>query len=287
MAGRQGMPAILACRVMSAMTEIDRRKACGRIKWLLSVLPLSCPLMQNRREAYVAGARDAFPSVIGLIPFALIAGTATTAAGMDPWLALAMTILLYAGASQLAAIALMAQAAPAPIVLATVLVVNLRFVMYSATLAPHFRHLPRWKKWLLSYGLTDHLFALVNARFEAPTRATRPSPHVDAYYIGGAIPTWFAWNIVVAVGIFAGTLLPKHLALDFAIPLVFLALVFPALTSRTHWVTAGVAAMAAYFSAAMPMKLGLIAAALAGVMIGTWLDGRSAGDKKAADGAAS
>ena len=79
---------------------------------------------------------------------------------------------------------------------------------------------------------------------------------------------------MVAIGIFAGTLVPKQWSLDFAIPLVFLALVFPALTSRAHWVTAGVAATAAYFTAAMPMKLGLIAAALVGVVIGTLLDQR-------------
>lgn len=226
--------------------------------------------VQTRQHAYRQGAKDAFPSIIGLIPFGLIVGTASTAAGMDPWLALAMSIIVFAGASQLAAIGLMVQSAPMLIVLTTVLVVNLRFVMYSASLAPFFRELPLGRRWLLSYGLTDHLFALVNARFQ-PDGSHQ---HVDAYYMGGAIPTWAVWNVMVAIGIFAGTLVPKQWSLDFAIPLVFLALVFPALTSRSHWVTAGVAATAAYFTAAMPMKLGLIAAALVGVAIGTLLDKR-------------
>ena len=226
--------------------------------------------VQTRRQAYLQGAKDALPSVIGLIPFGLIVGTASTAAGMDPWLALAMSIIVFAGASQLAAIGLMVQSAPMVIVLTTVLVVNLRFVMYSASLAPFFRELPLARRWLLSYGLTDHLFALVNARFQRDGS----HQHVDAYYMGGAVPTWLTWNTMVAIGIFAGTLVPKQWSLDFAIPLVFLALVFPALTSRAHWVTAGVTATAAYFTAAMPMKLGLIAAALIGVVIGTLLDQR-------------
>jgi 4-azaleucine resistance transporter AzlC len=226
--------------------------------------------VQTRQQAYRQGAKDAFPSVIGLIPFGLIVGTASTAAGMDPWLALAMSIIVYAGASQLAAIALMVQSAPMAIVLATVLVVNLRFVMYSASLAPFFRELSTGRKWLLSYGLTDHLFALVNARF-TPDGSHK---HVDAYYIGGAVPTWLTWNTMVAIGIFAGTLVPKQWSLDFAIPLVFLALVFPALTSRTHWITAGVALVAAVFTAGLPMKLGLITAAFVAVAIGTWLDYR-------------
>jgi 4-azaleucine resistance transporter AzlC len=227
--------------------------------------------VNTRREAFLAGAKDAAPSVVGLIPFALIVGTASTAAGMDPWLALAMSVVMYAGASQLAAIGLMSQAAPPLIVLATVVVVNLRFVMYSATVAPYFRHLSVTRRWLLAYGLTDHLFALLNARFDRHN----PHPHVDAYYVGGAIPTWIAWNAMVAVGIFAGTLLPKHLALDFAIPLVFLALVFPALVTRTHWLTALTASVAALFTAALPMKLGLMAAALVGVAMGVLLDRRA------------
>ena len=234
--------------------------------------------VQTRQQAYRQGAKDAFPSVIGLIPFGLIVGTASTAAGMDPWLALAMSIIVYAGASQLAAIALMVQSAPTAIVLATVLVVNLRFVMYSASLAPFFRELSTGRKWLLSYGLTDHLFALVNARF-TPEGSHK---HVDAYYIGGAVPTWLTWNTMVAIGIFAGTMVPKQWSLDFAIPLVFLALVFPALTTRTHWITAGVALVAAFFTAGLPMKLGLITAAFVAVAIGTWLDYRQDLDKRIA-----
>jgi predicted branched-subunit amino acid permease len=197
---------------------------------------------------------------------------------MDPWLALAMSIIVYAGASQLAAIALMVQSAPTAIVLATVLVVNLRFVMYSASLAPFFRELSTGRKWLLSYGLTDHLFALVNARF-TPDGSHK---HVDAYYIGGAVPTWLTWNTMVAIGIFAGTMVPKQWSLDFAIPLVFLALVFPALTTRTHWITAGVALVAAFFTAGLPMKLGLITAAFVAVAIGTWLDYRQDLEKRIA-----
>jgi predicted branched-subunit amino acid permease len=97
---------------------------------------------------------------------------------------------------------------------------------------------------------------------------------VDAYFIGGAVPTWLMWNVMVAIGIFAGTLVPKEWSLDFAIPLVFLALVFPALQTRAHWVTAAAAATAAYFTTPLPMKLGLIAAALTGVVVGSWLDYR-------------
>jgi 4-azaleucine resistance transporter AzlC len=225
-------------------------------------------IQRDRRRAFFEGARQTAPSIVGLIPFGLIVGTASTAAGMDPWLALLMSVLVYAGASQLAAIGLMTQGAPFVIVIATVLVVNLRFTMYSATLAPLFRDLSLRRRWLIGYGLTDHLFALVNARFNNGA----PAKNVDAFYAGGAIPTWLAWQSTVAIGIFAGTLVPRNWSLDFAIPLVFLALVFPALATRTHWVTAGVACVAAAFTAALPMKLGLLSAALTAVAVGTLLD---------------
>ena len=223
------------------------------------------------QKAFRQGIKDAIPSVVGVMPFGLIVGTASTAAGMDPWMALAMSIILYAGASQLAAIGLMVQQAPLLIVVATVLVVNLRFVMYSAAIAPYFRSLSKTKKWLLAYCLTDHLFALVTSRF----KPTEPSSNIVAYYTAAAMLTWISWNSMIAIGLFAGTLVPRDWSLDFAIPLVFLALVFHALTSRAHWLTAGVAATAAIFTAGLPMKLGLIAAATTGVVIGTWLDMRN------------
>ncbi len=221
-----------------------------------------------KQQAFRQGIKDVLPSILGLMPFGLIVGTASTAAGMDPWLALAMSVIVFAGASQLVAIALMTQGAPILIVVATALVVNLRFVMYSAAIAPYFRGLSTPRKWLFAYGLTDHLFALLTTRF----KPTDPSANVAAYYGAAAFLTWLCWNVMVAIGIFAGTLVPADWSLDFAIPLVFVALVFPALNSRAHWWTAGVATLAAYFTAGMPMKLGLIAAATVGVMIGSWLD---------------
>jgi 4-azaleucine resistance transporter AzlC len=214
------------------------------------------------------GLKDGIPSVVGMIPFALIVGTASSAAGLDPWLALAMSLLLYAGASQLAAIGLLAQSAPMLIVVATVLVVNLRFVMYSAALAPYFRRFSIRKKWLFAFCITDHLFALVTTKFKPDDKAK----DISDYYTAVSMMTWVVWNSMVAIGIFAGTLVPKNYSLDFAIPLVFLALVLPALNSKAHWLTAIVAAIAAFFTAALPMKLGLIAAALVGVIVGTVMD---------------
>lgn len=232
--------------------------------------------MNSSRSAFLRGINDIIPAVIGSIPFGMITGATAAAAGMDFWLAIGMSMIIYAGASQLAAISLLIQHAPAPIVVATVLIVNLRFMMYSAVIAPQFRHLSNAKKWLCSYLLVDHAFALVNSRFPANGAEKNPHPHVDAYYLGACSFMWLMWQISTAIGFFAGSKIPSSWSLDFAIPLAFLALVLPALQTRIHCVVALIAATAAGFTTAMPLKLGLMTAALAGVAVGAWLDKRAA-----------
>ena len=231
--------------------------------------------MHTTRSSFIAGLRDQSPGIIGNIPFGLIAGAASTAAGMDPLLAMGMSIILFAGAAQLAAISLLAQHAPAFIVVVTVLVVNLRFVMYSAAVAPYFRHTPKARKWFFAYLLTDHAFALVTTKFNKRDFNTHAEvPHFDAYYFGATGGMWIVWQVSVAIGVFAGTLVPLSWSLDFVIPLVFLSLVLPALQTRAHWAAALVAGTAAAFLTALPLKLGLITAATCGVMIGAMLDKR-------------
>jgi len=220
--------------------------------------------MNSPRSAYFAGLRDQMPGILGNVPFGMITGAAAVAAGVDPLLAMAMSIIVFAGAAQLAAISLMAQNAPGGIVVLTVLIVNLRMMMYSAAMAPYFRHTPIARKWLFSYLLTDHAFALVTTKFDKH----QVPQYIDAYYFGATSAMWVIWQIALAIGIFAGTLVPAKWSLDFAIPLVFLSLILPALTTRSHWAAAIAAATAAAFCSSFPLRLGLIAGAATGVIVG-------------------
>jgi predicted branched-subunit amino acid permease len=220
--------------------------------------------LHTTRSAYLAGMRDLSPGIIGNVPFGLITGAAASSAGLDPWLAIGMSIIVFAGAAQLAAIALLAQHAPAPIVVLTVAVINLRMLMYSAAIAPYFRHCTTGERWLFSYLLTDHAFAMVTTRY----RPDGVPEQIAAYYLGGGGSMWVIWQIAVAIGVFAGTQVPSSWSLDFAIPLVFLSLIIPALTTNAHWIAALSAGTAAAYCTSMPMRLGLIAAALVGVVAG-------------------
>jgi 4-azaleucine resistance transporter AzlC len=216
------------------------------------------------KSDYLAGMRDQAPGIIGNVPFGLITGAAATAAGLDPWLAIGMSIIIFAGAAQLAAIALLAQHAPALVVVLTVAVINLRMLMYSAAVAPYFRHATTGEKWLCSYLLTDHAFAFLTAN----RKPDEPVERIVAYYLGAGATMWVIWQVSVAIGVFAGTLVPARWSLDFAIPLVFLSLVIPALTTKSHWVAACAAGITAAYAVSLPMRLGLVAAAIVGVVAG-------------------
>lgn len=227
--------------------------------------------VQTPRSAFIQGARDQVPVLLGMIPFGMIAGAAPVAAGMEPWLAIAMSVIIYAGAAQLAAIQLMVLHAPVGVVIATVLIVNLRMAMYSAALAPYFRKLSLARRWCYAYLITDHSFAFVTAT----CKPDDPPEIISAYYRGVASVMWVAWQLCVIAGIVIGARVPASWSLDFTVPLVFLAVVAPALTTRAHFCAASVAAVAAIFTHSMPMRVGLIAAALTGIAVGTWLDARA------------
>jgi 4-azaleucine resistance transporter AzlC len=220
--------------------------------------------LDSPRSALWAGIKAQVPGTLGIIPFGLITGAASNAAGIDPWFAFALSIIVYAGAAQLAAISLIAQHAPATVLLLTVTVINLRMLMYSAAVAPLFQHLNwRWKA-AIGYTLTDNAFALMLAKFD------RNNPHIHGhwFYAGAAGYLWVVWQLSVGLGIFGGSKLPDSWGMEFTIPLFFLSLLLPALRTRCHWTTAVVAGLASVVTVALPFKLGLLVAAFVGMATG-------------------
>ncbi|HVL34653.1 MAG TPA: AzlC family ABC transporter permease, partial [Burkholderiales bacterium] len=194
----------------------------------------------------------------------LVTGVAMVAGGIPPVAAMAMSLLVYAGASMLAATQLLAAEAPVVAVLATALVINLRFVMYSASVRRQFAALPlRWKL-AAGYLLADNAYGLSIARFtEQPQRAGNV-----AYYFGVALAVWGTWQLAVALGIVLGAGLPAAWRLEFAAPLAFIALSVPLLRDRAMVAAALAAGITAVLAWPLPLRLGLAAAALAGLAAG-------------------
>ena len=222
----------------------------------------------------LAGIKAVLPLLIGAAPFGLIYGVLATSTGLPATAAQAMSLLVFAGAAQFIAVGLLDVGAPGAIVLLTTLVINLRHVLYSASLAPHFRPLrPAWK-WALAFLITDEAYALAISRYRAA--AAQPGvprhSHAHWYVLGAALVIYVVWQVSTAVGIALGTQVPAAWGLDFTLPLTFIGLLAPALTNRGAVAAALAAGVMAVATAGLPLRLGLVMAALTGVVAGLALD---------------
>jgi predicted branched-subunit amino acid permease len=165
----------------------------------------------------------------------------------------------------LAAVPLLSAGASVAIVLLTVLIINLRLTLYSASLAPHFRRLPAGWKGLLAYLLTDQVYAATITRFnEGETREADKR----WYYLGVALAIWVTWQAATMAGVVLGAWASEGWSLDFVLPLIFIAAAVPAIKDRTTGAASLSAGVAAVLCAALPLNLGLITAALVGVLGG-------------------
>ncbi|HLL40139.1 MAG TPA: AzlC family ABC transporter permease [Rubrobacteraceae bacterium] len=223
------------------------------------------PNAASSRGAFVSGVKATAPVLLALVPFALAFGTMATGSGLSALQALAMSVFVFAGAAQLAMVPLISAGASVAVIVLTVLVINLRMTLYSASLAPHFRRLTAGWKGLLSYLLTDQAYAATITRFDEGQ-----TEEVDKrwYYLGAALAVWVTWQPAAMLGVFLGSRVSEDWSLDFVLPLTFIALVLPAIKDRMTATAALSAGGTAVFVAAMPLNLGLITAALVGVMGG-------------------
>lgn len=203
--------------------------------------------------------------LLGVAPFGMITGASAVAVGIPAPEAIWMSLVVFAGASQLAAMALMERDAGWWAMLATVALVNARLVMYSAALAPWVAHLRRRTRMAMAYVMTDQAFAYAVLAFgkNGPTFPRRD------YYVGVAVTTWTVWTGGYAVGVFVGARVPPAWNLDFAIPLTFMALISGLVKTRPAWTAALVGGGSAIALADLPYNLGLLTAAVAGVVAGT------------------
>lgn len=226
--------------------------------------------MSKSRQAFWKGARAEFPLLVGVFPFGVIYGALALNAGLSPAASQLMSAVVFAGSAQFVSAQLFAEAAPGLMIALTVAVVNLRHMLYSASLAPYLKDLPMKWKVLLSYLLTDEAYAPSAIHYEK--EGATPTSHY--FVLGAGLTLWLVWQLSTAVGVFLGAQIPARLPLDFALPLTFIAMLIPTLKNRPTLAAALSAGLLALAARALPFKLGLILAALAGVAVGTFLESR-------------
>ena len=226
--------------------------------------------MNEQIKQFWEGVRAEFPLLIGVFPFGMIYGALALSAGLSRPASQMMSSIVFAGSSQFVATQLLHESAPGFVIVLTIAVVNLRHMLYSASLAPYLTSLStRWKT-LLSYLLTDEAYAPTVIKYEQ--EGITPFSHW--FLFGAGLSLWSTWQVSTALGIFLGTAIPDSWSLDFALPLTFIAMVVPVLKNRpaiAASLSAGAVALLAY---SLPYKLGLILAALVGIAVGTFLEGR-------------
>ena len=226
--------------------------------------------MSEQSKNFWAGVRAEVPLLIGGFPFGMIYGALARDAGLPPAAAQMMSSIVFAGSAQFITAELVGDMTPGFVIVLTIAVVNLRHMLYSASLAPYLASLStRWKV-LLSYLLTDEAYAPTIIRFEEKGQ----TPYSHWFLLGAGLTLWTDWQLSTALGIWLGAAIPDSWALDFALPLTFIAMVVPALKDRpaiAAALSAGVVALVAY---PLPYQLGLIVAAFAGIAVGTLLEAR-------------
>lgn len=218
---------------------------------------------------FLDGARDMIPMVVGGAPFGVIFGTLVTAGPLNPWHGQIMSLAVFAGSAQFIAIGLIAAHASFAVIWATTLIVNLRHVLYSATLAPYVARLPvRWRL-VLGGLLTDEVFAVSYAHY----RNQPPGQIGPHYFLGAGVTMYLSWQIATLAGLLFGAAFPRlqSLGLDFAMAATFIAIVVPQLVSLRYIAAAATAGIVALACAGLPYKLGLLAAVAAGVVVGVVL----------------
>jgi 4-azaleucine resistance transporter AzlC len=181
-----------------------------------------------------------------------------------------MSSIIFAGSAQFIAAQLVGTGTSGLVILMVVFVVNLRHALYSASVAPHVKHLKTGWKLLLSYLLTDEAYAVTITHYNKEG----DSANNHWYFLGAGLTLWTSWQVSTAVGIFIGAQIPASWPLGFILPLTFIALVVPALKDRAGIAAASVAGLVGLLAMNFPYKTGLLVAALIGIVTGLGIEGR-------------
>lgn len=218
------------------------------------------------RTEFLAGLKNTLPLLVGVCPFGIIFGALALTSGLSPGAAMAMSAFVFAGSAQFLAATLVGAGADVWLIILTTFVINLRHVLYSITLTPYLKHLPaRWQA-PLAFWLTDESFVVVSQRYNRPDA----SAYKHWFFLGSAISMYTTWQMSTLIGILAGQAIPDPLSwgLDFALPVTFIGMLVPALKDKATLSAALVAGLTAVIAYRLEHQLGLMVAAVAGIIAG-------------------
>ena len=221
-------------------------------------------MARARHPEFRQGARDMMGITLGISAWGLVTGVAMVKSGLSVGTALLMSLVVFAGSSQLASLPLIASGAPMWVLWVTAFCVNLRFVIFSVQWRQYFGHLPLLKRLHIAYFAADLNYVAFLKRFPE----ARPSPDHEPYFWGGVTLNWTAWQVPSIAGILLANHVPTQWGLGFAGVLALLGLSYSLLKDRNSWVSAGVAGAAAVAAYALPLRLNIVVAIAVAVAVG-------------------
>lgn len=232
-------------------------------------------LARSPAQSFTHGMVQSLPFLIVILPFAVLFGVVALEAGMDVAQVMGFSVLVLAGASQFTAVQLLSDNAPVIVVILSGLAVNLRMAMYSASLVPWLGKASPGQRAGLAYVLIDQTYALAIQHYERHPRLSLAQRL--GYFGGAALVLCLPWMIGSWIGATLGQAIPEGVALDFAMPITFIAMIAPMLRSAAHLAACFVAVVAALLLAGLPAGMGLLAASLLGMVTGSLVETRSTG----------
>jgi predicted branched-subunit amino acid permease len=221
-------------------------------------------LQPETRSGFVEGTRAMGPAIVGIAAWGLVTGVAMSRSGLSTTQAIGMSLLVFAGSAQLASVPLMAAGLPIWTVLLTATLVNVRFVIFSAAIQPHFKQLPLARRALVGYLNGDLNFVLFTQRYPR----VGPDPGKAGFFFGVSAANWTAWQLSSIAGILLATQIPDAWGVGFAGTLALIALVLPLAARWPGNLAVAVAAIVAVVSASLPYRMNIVLAVVAGIAVG-------------------
>ena len=206
------------------------------------------------KKVILRGMSAILPLCIGDFPFSFIVGALSVSAGMSIWQSTAWSTIVIAGSAQMLALNMLKTGASLGVIIFTTLIINLRHVLYSASISSTVREASFFKKCFMAYALTDEVYATTVKEMEENKK--------DKYlfYFSAMLTFWFAWVLADFLGALVGASFPhiEKYGLDFAMVAAFIAAV--------------VAAVSGVLLVVLPYSLGIVVASVLGVMAGLSVD---------------
>lgn len=219
--------------------------------------------MNIKCKIFSKGCLDVAPLLIPVVPFGLIFGVIGIESGLGTTVTFLMSIIIFAGSSQLIFSQLFTGGATTPVIVSSVVIVNSRHLLYSAVIAQYLTKLKLFWKIILSYLLTDQAFIVSQKYF----RQQRKNKYRHYHLLGSGFTLWFVWQLSTVAGIVLGEVIPKELNLAFAVPLTFISLIIVDIKKIDHLIVAITSGVFAIIFFSLPLRIYIIVAAIAGILV--------------------